>query len=65
VHRILVDSASKPVLGLQSARLADARLFLVPNPSGANAHVTPAEQTRWYDRVYEALRDTAATDRRG
>jgi hypothetical protein len=29
----------------------------VPNPSGANAHVTPDEQTKWYDRLSACLKE--------
>jgi hypothetical protein len=31
------------------------RLFVVPNPSPANAHFTLADQTAWYDRVADYL----------
>jgi TDG/mug DNA glycosylase family protein len=27
----------------------------VPNPSPANAHFTPAQQTEWYDRLADYL----------
>jgi TDG/mug DNA glycosylase family protein len=43
-------------LGPQLAPLGQVRLFVVPNPSAANAHFTPAEQTAWYDRLAEYLR---------
>ncbi|MGH7324120.1 MAG: mismatch-specific DNA-glycosylase [Candidatus Rokuibacteriota bacterium] len=48
------------VLGPQRERLDAIRLFVLPNPSGANAHVTPSDLTRWYDR----LADFLATSRR-
>ena len=38
-------------LGLQAFRLGPTRVFVVPNPSPANAHFTPAQQTEWYDRL--------------
>jgi TDG/mug DNA glycosylase family protein len=38
-------------LGPQDVRLGTTRLFLVPNPSGANAHFSRAEQTDWYDAL--------------
>jgi TDG/mug DNA glycosylase family protein len=38
-------------LGEQAERVGDARIFVVPNPSPANAHVRPEEQTAWYDRL--------------
>jgi TDG/mug DNA glycosylase family protein len=40
-----------PELGPQTLRLGRTHLFVVPNPSPANAHFTPAEQTAWYDRL--------------
>jgi double-stranded uracil-DNA glycosylase len=41
--------------GDQPIRLGPSRVFVVPSPSGANAHVTPAEQTAWYDCLAQAL----------
>ena len=38
-------------LGAQPESLGDARIFVVPNPSPANAHVRPEDQTAWYDRL--------------
>ena len=60
VHRLLTGQVSEIKLGLQELLLGPTRVYLVPNPSGANAHVTPVEQTRWYDRLAECLADTAA-----
>jgi double-stranded uracil-DNA glycosylase len=40
-----------PALGLQDETIGGARIVVIPNPSPANAHVTPAEQTAWYDRL--------------
>ena len=51
VQRALSHANATSALGLQPIRVGMTRLYLVPNPSGANAHVTPAEQTRWYDRL--------------
>jgi TDG/mug DNA glycosylase family protein len=42
-------------LGLQPLSLGSTRIFLVPNPSPANAHFTPAEQSGWYDRLADCL----------
>lgn len=56
-HQAIVPAGPDPELGPQSLRLGDTRLFVLPNPSGANAHVTPAEQTRWYDRLACCLVD--------
>jgi len=47
VHRLLTGQASEIKLGLQDLLLGPTRVYLVPNPSGANAHVTPVDQTRW------------------
>jgi double-stranded uracil-DNA glycosylase len=51
VHRALAANASPPQLGEQPWRLGPSRLFVIPNPSPANAHATPAQQTAWYDRL--------------
>ncbi|HXI15633.1 MAG TPA: mismatch-specific DNA-glycosylase [Chloroflexota bacterium] len=40
-----------PELGVQPVTLGGTKLFVVPNPSPANAHFTPAQQTEWYDRL--------------
>ena len=55
VQRELAPSATDFVLGPQSLQIGVTRLFVVPNPSGANAHFTPADQTRWYDRLADGL----------
>ncbi len=53
VHRICAgDTATvRHVLGCQSLRIGPTTLYLVPSPSAANAHFTPADQTQWYDRL--------------
>lgn len=38
-------------LGAQPLAIGDTRLFVVPNPSPANAHTTLAEQAAWYDAL--------------
>ena len=38
-------------LGAQATVIGQTRLFVVPNPSPANAHVRPADQVAWYDRL--------------
>jgi TDG/mug DNA glycosylase family protein len=38
-------------LGAQEERLGTTRLFVVPNPSGGNAHFSLADQAAWYDRL--------------
>jgi double-stranded uracil-DNA glycosylase len=52
-HRaVFPGSKREPALGLQSETLGGAtRIVVIPNPSPANAHVSPAEQTAWYDRL--------------
>jgi double-stranded uracil-DNA glycosylase len=42
-------------LGPQRERLGRTRLFVVPNPSPANAHFTVVDQRRWYDRLARFL----------
>jgi TDG/mug DNA glycosylase family protein len=51
VHRALGDPALTIALGNQDLRLDDTHVFLVPNPSGANAHYTRDDQVRWYDEL--------------
>lgn len=63
VHRILAGTDVAPLLGRQALRLGPTRVFLVPNPSGANAHFTPADQTRWYDRLADCLHPLAGNGR--
>jgi TDG/mug DNA glycosylase family protein len=55
VHRLLTGDDEPLVLGLQAVRVGATRVFVVPNPSGANAHFTRAEQTQWYDAVAGCL----------
>jgi double-stranded uracil-DNA glycosylase len=56
VHASFATASDQPPeLGLQAAHVGRTRFFLVPNPSGANAHYTRAEQTQWYDRLSDAL----------
>jgi double-stranded uracil-DNA glycosylase len=38
-------------LGPQPLPLGRTHVFVVPSPSPANAHFTPAQQTEWYDRL--------------
>jgi TDG/mug DNA glycosylase family protein len=51
VHRVLAGGDRPIALGPQHVTLGATRVFLVPNPSGANAHFTRDEQTQWYDRL--------------
>jgi TDG/mug DNA glycosylase family protein len=59
VHRHLAPGGPDPALGLQSPRIGRTCLFVVPNPSPANAHFTPADQTGWYDRLDVCLSGVA------
>ena len=45
----------KCVLGPQEKLIGETRLFVVPNPSLANAHFTLEDQTAWYDRLAEFI----------
>jgi len=40
-------------------RIGQTRLFVVPNPSPANAHATPDGQTAWYDRLADETGSSA------
>lgn len=44
-----------PRLGRQREVIGATRLYVVPNPSPANAHFTLADQTAWYDRLADFL----------
>ena len=55
VLREVAPAADSPALGVQPVCIGKTRCFVVPNPSGANAHFTPAEQTDWYDRLASEL----------
>jgi double-stranded uracil-DNA glycosylase len=44
-----------PALGPQPETIGGVRIFVAPNPSPANAHFTPADQTAWYDRLADFL----------
>jgi TDG/mug DNA glycosylase family protein len=57
--RLHAPTLPLPVLGEQTLRLGRTRLFVVPNPSPANAHASPIIQTAWYDRLAAALEQTA------
>jgi TDG/mug DNA glycosylase family protein len=52
--RIHAPTLPKPELGEQPLRVGRTRLFVIPNPSPANAHASPAAQTAWYDRLAAA-----------
>lgn len=57
VQRALAAVSSDATLGLQPLRIGTTRCYVVPNPSGANAHFTPADQTSWYDRLAQEIEE--------
>ena len=61
VMSALGPGAAPPALGVQKLRIGDTLCFLVPSPSGANAHFTPADQTAWYDRLAEFAHSLGAS----
>jgi TDG/mug DNA glycosylase family protein len=64
VQRALAPDLPETGLGLQPYMIGATRIFVVPNPSPANAHFTPADQARWYDALADALAaDTLAESR--
>jgi TDG/mug DNA glycosylase family protein len=58
VHRALVGDRTDPSLGPQLMRIGATRLYVVPNPSPANARFTPADQVYWYDRLAGELSES-------
>jgi double-stranded uracil-DNA glycosylase len=55
VHDVLCPSGAPATLGLQCVTAGTTRIFLAPNPSGANAHFTRDEQVRFYDELAALL----------
>jgi TDG/mug DNA glycosylase family protein len=51
LHQTLTGEKGPIRLGVQSARIGPTSLYVLPNPSGANAHFRREEQTAWYDRL--------------
>ncbi len=51
VHRALTRTRTDPALGPQPLCIGATRLYVVPNPSPANARFTPGDQTEWYDKL--------------
>jgi TDG/mug DNA glycosylase family protein len=52
---IALRSDHRPVLGPQPHNLGKTHVYVVPNPSPANAHFTPADQAAWYDKLADFL----------
>jgi double-stranded uracil-DNA glycosylase len=64
LHGVTIYRAVAPLLGTEAAAFAlgpqplaigPCFLFVAPNPSPANAHFTPTQQTEWYDRLAAEL----------
>jgi TDG/mug DNA glycosylase family protein len=51
----LGGARDRRMLGDQPETVGATRLYVVPNPSPANAHFTLADQIAWYDRLAEFL----------
>jgi TDG/mug DNA glycosylase family protein len=55
-QRALTGTQEPIVLGAQPVKVGQTYIFVVPNPSGANAHFTREEQTGWYDQLATFMR---------
>ena len=55
LSRVIPNVNCKPKLGSQPDLLGETRVYVVPNPSPANAHFTLSDQTGWYDRLAEFI----------
>jgi double-stranded uracil-DNA glycosylase len=51
--KLVLKSDVKPSLGAQPQVIGATRVFVVPNPSPANAHFTVKDQAEWYNRLAE------------
>ena len=47
----------KAVLGLQARTIRPTRLWVLPNPSGLNAHYQPADLARLFQELHQAIAD--------
>jgi TDG/mug DNA glycosylase family protein len=59
-HRHALGLDGSPALGPQRVGLGATHLYVVPSPSPANAHFTPADQVAWYDDLADYLATLAA-----
>ena len=50
---LVLNCDRRPVLGPQPEVVGKTRIYVVPNPSPANAHYTLTDQTAWYNRLAE------------
>ena len=55
--KLVLKSDMKPLLGAQPQVIGMTRLFVVPNPSPANAHFNVKDQAEWYDRLAQFVAD--------
>jgi TDG/mug DNA glycosylase family protein len=55
VRLAFADPDARPVLGPQAQTIGSTALFVVPNPSPANAHFDVASQAAWYDALARHL----------
>jgi TDG/mug DNA glycosylase family protein len=55
VQKVIAPQLPETALGLQPYTIGETRIFVVPNPSPANAHFSPADQTAWYDRLADTI----------
>jgi TDG/mug DNA glycosylase family protein len=53
-----LKESGQPILGAQTQTIGQTKLFVVPNPSGANAHFTVADQSKWYDQLADFIAET-------
>jgi double-stranded uracil-DNA glycosylase len=63
VQRALAPEAGETGLGFQPYAIGATHVFVVPNPSPANAHFTPADQTYWYDALADALAEAGRSEK--
>jgi len=61
---VFADHRSALELGRQPRTIGDTQIFVVPNPSPANAHFTPAEQAGWYDHLAAFMAETKPPQRK-
>jgi TDG/mug DNA glycosylase family protein len=62
-QRVALGVGTLPVLGAQPGRVGAIRLYVVPNPSGANAHFTRGEQAMWYDQLADFIAEIRPLER--
>ena len=58
--RYAEDTQASPSLGLQERNIGESCVFVVPNPSPANAKYSIADLTGWYRELGDALAQAGA-----